>query len=60
MSRNNQLRKDLGFKYTIPAIQMHCLDNPAHCLEDHFLLEELIGYQVFAARVRYRLLPGIW
>jgi len=29
-------------------------------LEDKTLLEELAGYQEYAARVRYRLLPGVW
>jgi len=29
-------------------------------LEDKTLLEELDGYKEYAARVRYRLLPGIW
>jgi len=29
-------------------------------LEDKTLLEELDGYKDYAARVRYRLLPGIW
>jgi protein-S-isoprenylcysteine O-methyltransferase Ste14 len=29
-------------------------------LEDRTLLEELDGYQDYTARVRYRLLPGVW
>jgi protein-S-isoprenylcysteine O-methyltransferase Ste14 len=29
-------------------------------LEDRTLLQELDGYQKYAARVRYRLLPGVW
>jgi protein-S-isoprenylcysteine O-methyltransferase Ste14 len=29
-------------------------------LEDKTLLAELDGYQTYAARVRYRLLPGVW
>jgi protein-S-isoprenylcysteine O-methyltransferase Ste14 len=29
-------------------------------LEDRTLLEELDGYRDYAARVRYRLLPGVW
>ena len=29
-------------------------------LEDRTLREELIGYQEYAQKVRYRLLPGIW
>ncbi|MCJ7623699.1 MAG: isoprenylcysteine carboxylmethyltransferase family protein, partial [Anaerolineaceae bacterium] len=29
-------------------------------LEDKMLQEELEGYQDYAQRVRYRLLPGVW
>jgi protein-S-isoprenylcysteine O-methyltransferase Ste14 len=29
-------------------------------LEDQFLQAELAGYHDYAARVRYRLLPGVW
>lgn len=29
-------------------------------LEDKTLQEELPGYQEYARRVRYRLLPGVW
>jgi protein-S-isoprenylcysteine O-methyltransferase Ste14 len=29
-------------------------------VEDRTLLAELDGYQDYAARVRYRLLPGVW
>ena len=29
-------------------------------LEDRFLMESLEGYQEFAERVRWRLLPGVW
>ena len=29
-------------------------------VEDRTLLAELDGYQEYAARVRYRLLPGVW
>jgi protein-S-isoprenylcysteine O-methyltransferase Ste14 len=29
-------------------------------LEDRTLQEELEGYPAYAARVRYRLVPGIW
>lgn len=29
-------------------------------LEDRILLAELPGYRDYAARVRYRLVPGIW
>lgn len=29
-------------------------------IEDHMLQDELAGYADYAARVRYRLIPGIW
>ncbi len=29
-------------------------------LEDHLLQAELIGYEEYACRVRYRLIPGFW
>jgi protein-S-isoprenylcysteine O-methyltransferase Ste14 len=29
-------------------------------LEDKTLLDELDGYQEYAERTRYRLLPGVW
>jgi protein-S-isoprenylcysteine O-methyltransferase Ste14 len=29
-------------------------------LEDQTLQNELTGYREYAARVRYRLLPGVW
>jgi len=29
-------------------------------LEDKLLQEQLAGYKEYAARVRYRLLPGVW
>jgi protein-S-isoprenylcysteine O-methyltransferase Ste14 len=29
-------------------------------LEDHMLRQELPGYEEYAGRVRYRLLPGVW
>ena len=29
-------------------------------LEDQFLLDRLDGYREYAARVRYRLVPGVW
>jgi protein-S-isoprenylcysteine O-methyltransferase Ste14 len=37
-----------------------CLLIVRTALEDRTLLEELDGYQEYAARVRHRLLPGIW
>jgi len=35
-------------------------DYRRHHLEDKTLLEELASYKEYAARVRYRLLPGVW
>ena len=29
-------------------------------LEDLMLQKGLLGYQAYAARVKYRLLPGVW
>jgi protein-S-isoprenylcysteine O-methyltransferase Ste14 len=29
-------------------------------LEDRTLLDELSGYENYASKVRYRLIPGIW
>jgi protein-S-isoprenylcysteine O-methyltransferase Ste14 len=29
-------------------------------IEDRMLQEELAGYADYAARVRYRLVPGLW
>jgi protein-S-isoprenylcysteine O-methyltransferase Ste14 len=28
--------------------------------EDHFLREKLEGYQEYAERTRWRLIPGVW
>jgi len=44
----------------IPAALTACLLVVRTALEDRTLLEELDGYQDYAARVRYRLLPGVW
>jgi protein-S-isoprenylcysteine O-methyltransferase Ste14 len=44
----------------IPAALTLCLFVVRTALEDRTLLEELDGYQDYAARVRYRLLPGVW
>ena len=44
----------------IPAGLVMCLMVIRTALEDKTLLEELDGYQDYAARVRYRLLPGVW
>jgi protein-S-isoprenylcysteine O-methyltransferase Ste14 len=44
----------------IPAAVGSCLMAVRTALEDRFLRRELDGYQEYAARVRQRLLPGIW
>jgi protein-S-isoprenylcysteine O-methyltransferase Ste14 len=44
----------------IPAGLIVLLSIVRTALEDKTLLEELDGYKEYAARVRYRLLPGIW
>lgn len=41
-----------GFLSLVLVIRTH--------LEDRTLQEELTGYREYAARVRYRLLPGVW
>jgi protein-S-isoprenylcysteine O-methyltransferase Ste14 len=43
-----------------PAGLVMCLMVVRTALEDKTLLEELDGYQDYARRVRYRLLPGVW
>jgi protein-S-isoprenylcysteine O-methyltransferase Ste14 len=44
----------------IPAALAVCLLIIRTALEDRTLREELEGYHDYAARVRYRLLPGVW
>jgi len=44
----------------IPAALAVCLLFIRTALEDKTLQEELEGYHEYAARVRYRLLPGVW
>ena len=44
----------------IPAVLAVCLLIIRTALEDRTLQEELEGYHDYAARVRYRLLPGVW
>ena len=44
----------------IPAGLVACLIVVRTALEDRTLQDELEGYKEYAARVRYRLLPGIW
>jgi len=43
-----------------PAGLVMCLMVVRTVLEDKTLLEERDGYPDYAARVRYRLLPGVW
>ena len=44
----------------IPSGLIICIIFIRTVLEDKTLLDELDGYQDYARRVRYRLLPGIW
>lgn len=44
----------------VPAILTTIVLVARTALEDKTLQEELPGYREYAARVRYRLLPGIW
>jgi protein-S-isoprenylcysteine O-methyltransferase Ste14 len=44
----------------IPAAITLCLLVVRTALEDRTLQDELDGYREYAARVRYRLLPGVW
>jgi len=44
----------------IPAILMIVFVFVRTFLEDSYLLEALDGYREYAARVRYRLIPGVW
>jgi protein-S-isoprenylcysteine O-methyltransferase Ste14 len=44
----------------LPVGLVACLMVMRTVLEDRTLLEELDGYRDYAARVRYRLLPGVW
>ena len=44
----------------IPALILVVLLVVRTALEDHMLHVELPGYSVYAARVRFRLIPGIW
>ena len=44
----------------IPAAITMCFLVVRTALEDRALQEELAGYKEYAARVRYRLLPGVW
>ena len=44
----------------IPGVLSALLIILRTALEDRTLQEELAGYQEYAGRVRYRLLPGVW
>ncbi len=44
----------------IPGISISVLYVIRTALEDRMLHEELSGYREYAARVRYRLVPGVW
>jgi protein-S-isoprenylcysteine O-methyltransferase Ste14 len=44
----------------LPAVLSFLLAVLRTSLEDRFLTAELPGYSDYAARVRYRLLPGLW
>jgi protein-S-isoprenylcysteine O-methyltransferase Ste14 len=44
----------------VPALLYALLIVRRAALEDRYLRTELDGYAAFAARVRYRLIPGVW
>lgn len=44
----------------VPAVGVMILIFVRTSLEDRTLHEELDGYRAYAARVRYRLIPGVW
>jgi protein-S-isoprenylcysteine O-methyltransferase Ste14 len=44
----------------IPTVLTVCLIVLRTALEDKALRNELDGYEEYAQRVRYRLLPGVW
>jgi len=44
----------------VPSVLLALLFIVRTALEDKTLQEELEGYEAYAQRVRYRLLPGIW
>lgn len=49
-----------SFWALIPAVLIDILFVVRTAMEDRTLMEELPGYWEYAARVRYRLFPGIW
>jgi protein-S-isoprenylcysteine O-methyltransferase Ste14 len=44
----------------IPALVMATATAVRTGLEDQMLMAELRGYQSYAERTRYRLVPGLW
>ncbi len=44
----------------IPAVIFAAVVVRVTAIEDRMLQEELAGYADYAARVRYRLVPGLW
>ncbi len=44
----------------IPAVLIDILFVVRTAMEDRTLMEELPGYRGYAARIRYRLFPGLW
>jgi protein-S-isoprenylcysteine O-methyltransferase Ste14 len=44
----------LGLAFMLPFLVWRLLD------EEHLLAQELPGYAAYQARVRYRLIPGLW
>jgi protein-S-isoprenylcysteine O-methyltransferase Ste14 len=44
----------------VPAVLVGVCFTLRTALEDRFLHEHLAGYRDYAARVRYRLIPGLW
>lgn len=44
----------------VPGVAVVAVIALRTALEDRVLQEELAGYREYAARVRYRLLPGVW
>jgi protein-S-isoprenylcysteine O-methyltransferase Ste14 len=44
----------------IPAVAAAACLAGMTALEDRMLRDELAGYADYAAKVRYRLIPGVW
>jgi protein-S-isoprenylcysteine O-methyltransferase Ste14 len=49
-----------SFWALIPAVLIDILFVVRTAMEDRTLMEELAGYREYAARIHYRLFPGIW